>query len=165
MQKCLGVTGCLLLSLQSLNEGPVCLYLSVYICLFVCVCISVLCLCVSAVCFASPDLACDQYYDWHAKLTHACLTWLVHVTLSHASTDACRLKHVLNRALELVRRDSSIWMGSSGAGGLKSTFMGGHSLLLPRWCWGCLGVLTTQVSILAYIHTRIEPNDLRAVPQ
>ncbi|KAL0041974.1 hypothetical protein WJX79_010744 [Trebouxia sp. C0005] len=35
------------------------------------------------------------------------------------------------RAMELVRGDSNIWLGGSGAGGLEGTFMGGHSLLLP----------------------------------
>ncbi len=52
-------------------------------------------------------------------------------TLLHASTNACSLKHVLNRAVELVRRDSSIWLGSSGAGGFKGPFVGGDHLLLP----------------------------------
>lgn len=78
---------------------------------------------------------------------------MICLTLKHATMGACKPKHVVNRAVELVRGDSSIWMGSSRGGGLKGTFMGGHSFLLPRWCWGCLGVLTMPVSILAYIHT------------
>ena len=48
-------------------RARLCLCLPVCMCLLVCIFICVLCLCVSAACFASHDVACDQYYVWHAS--------------------------------------------------------------------------------------------------